>query len=373
MMKNLISFSKIVAIIFVSFILLACQQPASPVAVARPALVMIVGEQESTNNMVLVGEVRTRYESSQGFRINGKIIERKVDVGAYVIKGQIIAKLDAADTNLTAAAAQADVRAAEANHALALAEVERQRTLFTKKFISASALDIREAELKTSSARLAQVKAQANVLSNQTKYTNLTADTDGVVAMISAEPGQVVQAGEAVVQIRNMSEIEVLIAVPESRMVNIQPNMPVTIKTWANQSKIYAGTVREIAPAADNLTRAFNVRVHVTAPDDAIKLGMTAGVTFKKPIDATKISTVFLIPNGALTEIDHIKTVWVIDANNKAQPREVSAGNFTEDGVVITKGLQAGEKIAVAGVHTLVKNQLVKPQFVSQQFEKLAQ
>ena len=98
--------------------------------------------------MVLVGEVKSRFESNQGFRINGKIIERKVDVGSLVKKGQVIARLDAADTNLGAAAAMADVRAAEANRALAQSEVERQRQLVSKKFISQSSLDKYEARTK---------------------------------------------------------------------------------------------------------------------------------------------------------------------------------------------------------------------------------
>jgi len=346
--------------LLVFLVLLAgCDKPAESLPKPRPTLTMVVGESAVSSAMVLVGEVRPRYEASQGFRISGKIMERKVDVGAQVKKGQVLARLDAADTNLNAAAAMADVRAAEASHALAVAELERQRQLFEKKFISASALDLREAELKTSGARLAQVKAQASVSGNQTHYTSLTADRDGVVTMIRAEPGQVVQAGEAVVQIANLKETEVLVAVPESRMAEVKLNAPVTIKMWANPQKAYKGLVREIAPEADSATRAFNVRVSVTDADEMVKLGMTAGVKFSQQdsLEPPKL----LIPLAALTEINGKKLVWVIDANNKAQPREVAAGEFSEDGVLITSGLRAGERIAIAGVHTLVKGLTVKP------------
>lgn len=350
---------KIRLLLALSLVLLAgCDKPAEPAAPPRPTLIMVVGDSSALNSMVLVGEVRPRFEASQGFRISGKIIERKVDVGAQVKKGQLIARLDAADVNLNAAAAMADVRSAEASHALAVAELERQRQLFARKFISASALDIREAELKTSAARLAQVKAQANVSGNQTRYASLLADRDGVVTMIRAEPGQVVEVGEAVVQIANLKETEVLVAVPESRMVEVKPGTPVTIKMWANPSKAYAGRVREIAPAADSATRAFNVRVSVTDADDMVKLGMTAGVKFKQQqVQESQL----LIPLAALTESNGKKLVWVIDAENKAQPRAVNAGEFSEQGVMITAGLQAGEKVAIAGVHTLVKGQHVKP------------
>ncbi len=340
-------------------LLTGCDKPAEPPPPPRPALVMVVGAKAAANPMVLVGEVRPRYESSQGFRINGKVIERKVDVSAHVRKGQVIARLDAADTNLSAAAALADVRAAEASYSLAVAEVERQRQLFAKKFISASALDSREAELKTASAKMAHVKAQANVSTNQTQYTNLTADREGVVTMIRAEPGQVIQAGDTVVKIADTKETDVLVAVPESRMTEVKLNAAVTIKMWADRQKAYTGVIREIAPAADSATRAFNVRVTIKDADESVKLGMTSGVKFNQPNEQQ--TEEFLVPTSALTEINGKKIVWVIDTDNKAQPREVVAGLFREDGVLIADGLQAGEKIAIAGVHTLIKNQQVKP------------
>jgi RND family efflux transporter MFP subunit len=319
---------------------------------------MVVGTKAVANSMALVGEVRPRYESNQGFRIDGKIVERKVDVGMPVKKGQVIARLDAADTHLSATAALADVHAAEADHNLAIAEVMRQRQLFAQKFISASALDIREAELKKTGARLAQVKAQANISGNQTHYANLTADRDGVMTMIHAEPGQVIEAGEVIAKIAGTKETDVLVDVPESRMAEVKLNAVVTIKMWADRQKSYTGVIREIAPAADSATRVFNVRVTIKDADELVKLGMTAGVKFNQPNEQQKAE--FLVPSSALTEINGKKIVWVIE-EDKAQPREVVAGLFREDGVLIADGLQAGDKIAIAGVHTLIKNQQVKP------------
>jgi membrane fusion protein, multidrug efflux system len=315
-----------------------------------------VGKAAANDAMVLVGEVKSRFESNQGFRIKGKIIERKVDVGAYVKKGQVIARLDAADANLNTAAALADVRAAEANRALAKSEVERQRVLVEKKFISQSALDKYEAELKTADARVNQAKAQAAVSGNQSRYTALTADRDGVVTQIRAEPGQVVDAGEMVAQIVDTKQIEVLVAVPESRMAGLKVGDKVTIKLWADREKTYNGKVREIAPAATSTTRAFDVRVAITDADEAVKLGMTAGVRFAQ-IEADEI----IIPSGALTQLNGKTSVWVIDKKEVANPREVTAGQYTENGVMITSGLQAGEMVAIAGVHTLLKGQKVQP------------
>jgi membrane fusion protein, multidrug efflux system len=347
---------KTMILLMLSLVLSACEKPVEPPPPPRPALAIIVGETAANNAMVLVGEVKSRFESNQGFRINGKIIERTVDVGVVVKKGQVIAKLDAADTNLSAAAAQADVRAAEANRALAQSEVERQRMLVDKKFISQSSLDKFEAQLKTAEARVNQARAQAAVSGNQSRYTLLVADRDGIVTQIRAEPGQVVEAGEVVVQIVDTRQIEVLVAVPESRMKGLKVGDVVAIKLWADREKTYTGKVREIAPAASSTTRAFDVRVAITDADEAVKLGMTAGVRFAQ-IEADAI----IIPTGALTQINGKNSVWVIDKNSIANPREVNAGEYTENGVTITSGLQAGEMVAIAGVHTLIKGQKVVP------------
>lgn len=91
--------------------------------------------------------------------------------------------------------------------------------------------------MKESSARLAKVKAQANISGNQTQYTTLTADRDGVVSFIQAEPGQVVAAGDVIVRIADIHTVDVLVAVPESRMAEVKLQAPVLLKMWADQQK----------------------------------------------------------------------------------------------------------------------------------------
>ena len=367
---------KIVIISLLGLLVSACEKPVEPPPPPRPALVAIVGKTAANNAMVLVGEVKSRYESNIGFRIKGKIIERKVDVGSTVKKGQVLARLDASDLNLGVAASQADVRAAEASRALAQSDVARQRQLVDKKFISQSALDKYEAELKTADARVNQAKAQAAVSGNQSHYTALVADRDGVVTHIRAEPGQVVDAGEMIAQIMDTSQIEVLVAVPESRMAGLKVGDLVTVKLWAGQfsinpEKTYDGKVREIAPAASSATRAFDVRIAVNNADENLKLGMTAGVRF-----AQDEPEAIIVPSSALTQLNGKPSVWVVDVLKQgslgiAKPREVSAGQYTENGVVITQGLQAGEMVAVAGVHTLIKGQKVLVKMVPKEASKV--
>lgn len=348
---------KKLSLILSCILLAACEKPAEPPLPPRPALVQIVGTSNANDSMVLVGEVKSRYETNLAFRIGGKITERKVEVGSIVKKGQVIAKLDASDTSLNASAALADVRAAEANRALAQSEVERQRLLVDKKFISQSSLDKYEAQLKTADARLNQARAQAATTNNQTHYTALIADRDGVIKQIQAEPGQVVAPGQVIAQIIDTQHIEVQVAVPESRMANLKVGDIVEINLWADRTKDYTGKVREIAPAANSATRAFDVRITMLDADETVKLGMTTGVDFEK--NAVKE---IIIPTAALTQVNGKTGVWTISKDGIANPKEVTAGQYSEEGVVITSGLQVGEMVAIAGVHTLVKGQKVRPQ-----------
>jgi membrane fusion protein, multidrug efflux system len=338
-------------------VLTACDHSPPPPSPPRPALIMVAGVTAGGASMGLVGEIRPRYESAQGFRIDGKIVERLVDVGARVHKGQLLTRLDPADTGLAALAAQADVRAAEADQALAEAELDRQRRLYDRKFISRSALDIRETQFKAATARVQQARAQAALSGNQSHYAALAADRDGVITEIRAEPGQVVKSGEVVVRIAGTQEREAVVAVPESRMAGIAPGVPAEIRLWAARDKAYQGKVREVAPAADNVTRTFQVRVSIPDADAAVQLGMTAGVRF-----AGDDHSALLLPTQAVTQRNGQTVVWVVDAgNHQVQPRAVQAGAFREDGVLVTGGLAGGERVVIAGLHALVPGMVVRP------------
>lgn len=338
-------------------LLAACDHPPPPAAPPRPALVVTVGASGGQAPTVLVGEMRSRYESAQGFRVPGKIVERKVDVGSQVKKGQVLARLDASDAGLSVLAAQAEVSAAETDHALAKAELERQRQLYQRKFISAAALDTYEARFKSTAALVEQAKARAAVTGNQSGYTALTADRDGVITEIRAEPGQVVAAGEPVARIAVPGEMEVQVAVPESRMQGIAVGTPAEVRLWASQDTVYQGKVREIAPAADSTTRTFQVRIAVPQADNTVRLGMTAGIQFFHAQAGG-----LLVPGTAVTQREGKTVVWVVDGKTrKASPQPVQVGEFREDGAIILGGLQGGEQVVVAGVHALVPGLEVRP------------
>ncbi|MCK9605400.1 MAG: efflux RND transporter periplasmic adaptor subunit [Methylomonas sp.] len=350
-------------LVLAGLFLIGCEQAPPPPSQPRPALVVNAGDRFAAAPTILIGEIKSRYESAQGFRIDGKIIQRYVEVGTTVSKGQVLAKLDNRDTGLTVKASEARVQAAKADQALARAELDRLEKLYLRKFISSQAVDIQKAKYQSAVALVKQTVAEAAVSTNQSAYTDLRAERDGVVIEIHAEPGQVVAAGETIARIAVPDSMEVEVSVPESRMQSIEKNLTAEVRLWAEPTHIYQGKIREIAPAADSVTRTFQIRIALTEDaSNQLRLGMTAAVIFKDHNHHD-----FLLPLPAVSQYEGNTVVWVVNPEtDQVFPRIVQTGMYREDGVVITKGLQDGDKVVVAGVHTLLSGQKVRPQIAQQ-------
>lgn len=342
----------------VAAMLAACGADKPQTEVIRPAIVANPVALDALAIESYSGDVRARYQSSLGFRVAGKIRARKVDTGAQVRAGQVLAELEPQDIGLQETAAQAAVASAEADLALAGAELERHRQLLEKNYISQALFDARANQEKAASARLEQARAQLDVAKNQSSYTMLAADADGVVTQWFAEIGQVVGAGQPIVGLARNGELETQIDVPESRVSEFGMGRPVIVQLWAERGSRYAGKVREVSPSADPATRTYSVRVAFDEADQAVKLGMTTRVFFT---DSATPSAV-LVPLSALHELDRKPAVWVLDPEKKSvNLREVQVGQYREDGVTITAGLTTGDRIVTAGVHKLRPGQVVKP------------
>ena len=323
----------------------------------RAVLVQTVSDAPDAATLnVYTGEVRARFETDLAFRIGGKIVERRVDVGERVRGGQVLARLDPQDVRLAVNAAAARVAAAEADLAFARTELERSESLRARNFISGSALDSRRTAVQAAEARLREARAEAATAGNQAEYAALSAGHDGVVVAAPAEAGEVVAAGQAVLRVARLDEREVLIHVPESRIAALAVGDRALVRLWSAPRREYAGSVREIAPAADPATRSYAVRIGVADADEALSLGATATVAFASPSDAQAV-----LPLPALTRIDGAEVVWVVDEASQVQPLRVEAGEFRENGVVIRSGLPAGARVVVAGVHRLVEGETVRP------------
>lgn len=338
--------------------LLSACAPPPPAPMAPPAvLVRSIGAGGPVQALqVFTGEVRARVETELAFRIGGKLVERRVDAGARVVRGAELARLDAQDARLAAGAAQAAAAAAGAELALAQSEFERARELHGRRFISASALDARRTALRAAEMRHRQLQAQAAAAGNQASYTVLHADADGVVTASLAEPGEVVAAGQPVLRLARPDEREVLIHVPENLALAFAPGTPARVSPWAQPEREYAARVREVSPAADAATRTYALRVAVAGADDALPLGATASVAFARAETAG-----LLLPLAAVTRDQDGAAIWVVGEDDRVHRRAVDVAQWREDGALLRSGLAQPARVVLAGVHRLVEGARVRP------------
>jgi RND family efflux transporter MFP subunit len=327
-------------------------RPAPP----RPVVTITAAKSQGEQLAVYSGEVRARREADLGFRVPGKIVARYVDVGAPVRKGQLIARLDPSDAQLNVAASQSAVAGAQTELDFARAELDRYKSLLDQRFISQAVYDQKLNAFRVAQARLEQARAQASVTQNQSGYTSLVADQDGVITAISAEAGQVVAAGQAIARLARPEEKEVLVNVPETRLDELKAKgRTILVNVLAEPRKVYTGRVREIAPNADPATRTFATRVTIVDPGPAVALGMTANVAV-----LGEGGDVVTLPLTALYRQGERPAVWVVDpATSTVRLQPVTVGHYRENGVVLEGGLDGGERVVAAGVNKLVEGQKV--------------
>lgn len=322
-------------------LLVACSEPPAPAALPPVVQTLVVAPAGASGARSYSGEVRARHETTLGFRVGGKIVERLVDVGAIVKAGQPLARLDPTDLALQA-------RQADAQHALAEADARRYRDLRARNFVSQAALEARETALTAATAQAALAK-------NQAGYALLRADRAGAVAQVLAEPGQVVAAGQGVVRIAQAGETEVAIALPESQLAGLKPGAAAAVTLWA-ASQPLRGRLRELTPVADPATRTYAARISLLERTADLALGMSATVTFVQ-----EGGEVLVLPLAAIFQQGQQAAVWVVGADDTVTLRPVAIAAYTDAGATVAAGLAAGERIVAAGVHRLAAGQKVRP------------
>jgi len=247
------------------------QPPPEPLRAVRTAEIRYDKTQDTDRYF---GSVQSRYEVDQGFRVGGKVMGRKVDVGQKVRQGDVIAVLDATDYKLSVEAAAQQLAAAEAQ--ARQAESDRQRLEALKKDGSVSPSDEEKARSNAQTTR-ATAEADARKLDlarNRLEYTTLRASQDGVVTSVKFEVGQVVAEGQPVVSIAKEAEPEIVVNVPEDDLAAFKNSRYEAWLASAPDQK-FDVVLRELSPQAAAQTRTFRARMKPSSPRP-LPLGATA-------------------------------------------------------------------------------------------------
>jgi len=330
-------------------LLAGCDAQTAPAPKAgRPVQVQAVSFNSETMSRDFVGVVRARYESDLSFRVAGKMIARKVNVGDHVRVGDVIAELDSQDLQLEAQSAEAEFAAATSNLDQAAADLKRYTKLKERGFASNADYDRKKAANDEAEGRMERARRSLDLARNQLAYAELKADADGVITATLAEPGQVVAIGQGVARLARDGAKEALVALPETWLGEAR-NSQATVRLWTDRDKIFAAHLRELSPQADAATRTYAARFDIEDADSTVAFGMTTTVTLSRPSDERTAR----LPLSAILNRGKGPSVFLVDASDTLELRPVTVASFTEDAAVVTSGISAGDKVVTLGVQKL--------------------
>ncbi|CAM3626620.1 efflux RND transporter periplasmic adaptor subunit [Pseudomonas wadenswilerensis] len=337
-------------------LLSGCEQQATAPEPVRPVLSMIAEPQVQANLGRFAGSIQARYESTLGFRVGGRIARRWVDVGSQVKPGDLLASLDPTDQRNQLRAAEGDLAKVQAQWINAQANARRQQQLYDRGVGAQAQLDIAQTDLKTTTAALEQARAAVAQARDQLGYSELRTDHAAVVTNWQAEAGQTVSAGQAVVTLARPDIKEAVIDLPTYLAEQLTTELKFQVASQLDPSINTAATLRELEPQADAATRTRRARLTLVDTPAAFHLGTAISVTL-----TSLVSPRTELPLSALLERDGQTQVWVVDPQqNTVAVREVKLMERTSDSVVLSSGVQAGERVVTAGVNSLKPGQKVK-------------
>ena len=349
-MKTFIGKAAIAATIVA--LLSACSQSAPPAETLRPVRTVQLQYTNARETSRYFGSVQARHEVNQAFRVAGKVLERRVDVGQTVREGDVLAILDETDYRLAEEAARQQRAAATAR--ARQAESDWQRLQALKHDGSVSDFDDEHAQSTLTTARAA-AEAEGRHLElarNQVVYTVLRASSGGVVTGMTLEVGQVVAAGQPVIAIANQGEPEIVVDVPEAHLTSFK-NSHYTAWLASAPDEKFELTLREISGEAAAQTRTYRARLKAASPR-ALPLGSSATLVTEHEVGGAPLAS---IPATAITQDKGAPALWTArpvgnEPIGTVQLAKVSVHGYRND-MVLVSGLPAGTFVVTAGVQKM--------------------
>nr|WP_298167745.1 efflux RND transporter periplasmic adaptor subunit [uncultured Pseudomonas sp.] len=340
------------------FALVACGEktPSDPRTEA-PLVRAVIVQDATAASRAFTGTVAARVQSDLGFRVSGKVLERLVDTGQSVKRGQPLMRIDPVDLQLAAHAQRGAVAAARALAQQTSEDEARYRELRGTGAISASAYDRFKAAADAAKAQLSAAEAQAEVARNATRYAELMADADGIVMETLVEPGQVVSAGQVAVRVAHAGPREAIIQLPETLRPAVGSSAQATL--FGKEDVSVPSQLRQLSDVANRLTRTFEARYVLQGELANAPLGTT--VTLQIPDGGPLAQGDVQVPIGALFDAGKGPGVWVIDGEPATVTwRPVTVQRLGDDSARIAGQLERGARIVALGAHLLREGQQVR-------------
>jgi len=405
-----------------AWLLVGCRPSEPPAPPLRPVKVIRVQDESVLTDRWLPGRARATKEINLAFRVSGPLIELAFTVGDQVQAGDVVARIDprdfqvsyqAAESNVAVARAQLQamqigarpeeimqlrsmVEQAEARLRTATSEFARAERLLEGNAISQAEFDqaseaavradaeLRRAEdelrigesgarpedIAAKQAEIRSLESAADSARNQLSDTQLQSPFDGIVVARYVENFEQVRAQQSILRVLDASQIEMVVNVPESG-ISLAPFITdVEVLFDAFPDLMIPARVTEVGTEASLTTRTYPLTLLMDQPENGRILPGMAGRARGRVTLPDKTAKSIEIPEGAIFEQAGRSLVWVLKTEDQqtgtAMPREVTVGELSARGLRVVAGLQPGELVAIAGVNFMAEGQQLRLLFDAQ-------
>jgi RND family efflux transporter MFP subunit len=323
---------------------------------ARPVRTVTVERREAGVPITLTGRIEAEDEVVLAFRISGRLLENDNKLADRVQPGQVVARLESQNELNSLRTAQANLAAAQGQLTQARNHFERQDTLLKQGWTTRANHDQASQALQTAQSQVDAAEAQLKSAHDLVSFTELKADAPGVLTAVGPRAGEVVQAGQMIAKLARQEGRDAVFDVP-AQVLRAAPSDPQITVTLTDDPAVTAhGRVREVAPQANPVTRTFEVKVGLTEPPPAMRLGAT--VTGRMEMESVPLIE---IPATALSKSNQQPAVWIVDPSSRTvSMRNVDVLRYDQAQVVVSQGLDTGEIVVTAGVQALHPGQTVR-------------
>jgi len=334
----------------------------APVEILRPVVYHEVGLSGGEVIRSFSGTAQTDKIINLSFRSSGIITELNMNLGNQVRKGELLGQLDNVQARLAHEQAVSALNSAASQMNTAELNLERIRLLYEKGSASLSDFENAKNSFRTAEASYESAQRSVDIQQEQINYGFLYAPETGAIAAVNVELEENISPGQVVGVLNAGLDMNIAMGIPESVINRLKPEMEVGIMFSALPNQSFLGSVIEISPALDANTSTYPIEVKVINPTDDIKSGMAASVTFNFS-ESIGNNEAIVIPANAVGEDQSGRFVFLINEQGSSgitvNKNYVEIGELTSDGFEIIAGLAVGQKIATAGLQTLLDGQKV--------------
>ena len=332
--------------------------------VLRPVAYKEVGISESEISRTFSGKATNEKVVNLSFRNNGIITEFNLKLGQEVKKGELLAKLDNVQARLNYENSLSSLNSAQSQMNTSKLSLDRVRSLFEKGSASLSDYEAAKNAYRAAEAAYESAVRGVSIQEEQLSYGYIYAPDNGVIARVNTEIDENVSAGQIIAVLNEGSKMTIALGLPENVINLVRIGMKVTVEISSIKEQTFEGEISEVSPSVDSQSSTYPVSVRILNASDEIKSGMAANVTFQFGVTATSKGSL-VIPAASVGEDNNGNFVFLIDdAGEKifVKKQAIKIGELTSRGFEVTEGLKAGNKIAVAGLQTLLDGQEIRLQ-----------